>query len=280
MDSKTRKILKTKLSRMSETKNSEQVKIWFQRIFGDYFIGRKCRFQWLLRELNSISDDKILHSKKCLDAGCGDGTITVLLAKKYPKWQITGIDKNEETIRVAKYRKRLYRIRNARFVQADLLELDGSSFCEGNFDLVTSLDVLEHIEDDIFLLKKFNRLLGPEGILILHVPAKDQYHFLKKPYFRSHPDHIRSGYTKKEIIDKVVKAGFKIYSLRRTFGVIATLGCDIENYLTVYRKATLLLSLVKFSLLPLLHFLVQLDLFYSSKTGNGIMIKALKEQKL
>ncbi len=273
-------ILKAKFNGMSEMKNPEQVKIWFQRIFGDYFIGRKCRSQWLLRELSSISGEKTFRLKKCLDAGCDDGTITVLLARKYPKWQITGIDKNEEAVRVARYRKRLYQIKNVHFVQADLLELEGSSFCEGNFDLVTSLDVLEHIENDIFLLKKFNRLLRQEGILILHVPAKDQSHFLRKPYFRSHPDHIRSGYTKKEIIDKVVKAGFNIYSLRRTFGAAATLGCDIENYLTVYRKAALLLSLVKISLLPLLHFLVRLDLLCSSKTGNGIMIKALKEQKL
>jgi len=269
-----------KFNGMSEMKNPEQVKIWFQRIFGDYFIGRKCRSQWLLRELSSISGGKTFRLKKCLDAGCEDGSITVLLAKKYPKWQITGIDKNKEAIRVARYRKRLYQMKNVHFVQADLLELDGSSFCERNFDLVTSLDVLEHIEKDISLLKKFNRLLRPAGILILHVPAKDQSHFLKKPYFRFHPDHIRSGYTKKEIIDKVVKAGFKIYSLRPTFGAAATLGCDIENYLTVYRKATLSLSLVKFSLLPLLHFLVQLDLLCSGKTGNGIIIKALKEQKL
>jgi len=273
-------ILKAKFNGMSEMKNPEQVKIWFQRIFGDYFIGRKCRSQWLLRELSSISGEKTFRLNKCLDAGCDDGTITILLARKYPKWEIIGIDKNEGAIRAAKYRKCLYQIKNVHFVQADLLELEGSSFCEGNFDLVTSLDVLEHIENDIFLLKKFNRLLRQEGILILHVPAKDQSHFLRKPYFRSHPDHIRSGYTKKEIIDKVVKAGFNIYSLRRTFGAAATLGCDIENYLTVYRKATLLLSLVKISLLPLLHFLVQLDLLCSSKTGNGIMIKALKEQKL
>ena len=164
-------------------------------------------------------------------------------------------------------------------VQTDLFRLDRLSFCNGTFDLVTALDVMEHIEDDIFVLKEFSRLLGPAGILILHVPAKDQYHFLGKSYFRCHPDHIRSGYTKKEIIDKVVKAGFNIYSLRRTFGAASTLGCDIENYLTVYRKATLLLSLVKISLLPLLHFLVQLDLLCSSKIGNGIMIKALKNRK-
>ncbi len=279
MANEATEIIEVKLKELSEMKSWEQAKIWFQRIFGDYFIGRKCRFQWLLRELSSISNDKTLGLKKCLDAGCDDGTITVLLARKYPKWQITGIDKNEKAIKVAKYRKRLYQMKNVHFVQADLFGLDRLSFCEGTFDLVTTLDVMEHIEDDILLLKGFNRLLGPAGILILHVPAKDQYHFLGKSYFRSHPDHIRSGYTKKEIIDKVVKAGFNIYSLRQTFGTIATLGCDIENYLVVHGKTIPLFSLLKLFLLPLFHFLVQFDLLCSSKIGNGIMIKASKNRK-
>jgi len=261
---------------MGELISYEQIEAWFQRIFGDYFIGRKCRSQWLLRELKSVSDGKILHPQRCLDAGCGDGTITLLLAKKYPEWEITGVDKGEEAIRVAKYRRCLNRTRNVRFVLTDLFELDDSSFHKKDFDLVTSLDVLEHIEDDIVVLEKFNWLLRPEGFLILHVPAKDQYHFLRKAYFRSHPDHIRSGYTNKEIIGKLVQARFKVCSLRRTFGTIATLGCDIENYLSAYTNTTALLGLAKLFLLPLLHFLVGFDLLCSGKIGNGILITAVK----
>ncbi len=272
-------ILKAKFNGMSEMKNPEQVKIWFQRIFGDYFIGRKCRSQWLLRELSSISGEKTFRLKKCLDAGCDDGSITVLLAKKYPKWQITGIDKNKEAVRVARYRKRLYQIKNVHFVQADLLELDGSSFCEGNFDLVTSLDVLEHIENDIFLLKKFNRLLRPEGILILHVPAKDQSHFLKKPYFKPHPNHVRSGYSEDEIIHKLERTGFRASSIKTTIRAGATLACDINNYLAIYKERTVLFSLFQVLLLPLLFFLVRFDVLCRDQHGNGIIIKAIKELK-
>ena len=239
-------IHKAKFNGMSEMKNPERVKIWFQRIFGDYFTGRKCRSQWLLRELSSISGEKTFRLKKCLDAGYDDGSITVLLAKKYPKWQITGIDKNKHAIRVARYRKRLYQIKNVHFVQADLFRLDRLSFYEGNFDLVTTLDVLEHIEDDIALSKNFNPLLRPEGILTLHVPAKDQYHFLKKSYFRSHPDYIRSGYSEDEIIHKLERTGFKVSLIETTIRASVTLACDINNYLAIYRKRALLFFFYSF----------------------------------
>lgn len=273
-------ILKAKFNRMSEMKNPEQVKIWFQRILGDYFIGRKCRSQWLLRELSFISSNKTFRLKKCLDAGCDDGTITVLLAKKYPKWQITGIDKNEEAIRAAKYRRCLYQTKNVHFVQADLFRLDGLSFCKGTFDLVTSLDVMEHIQDDILLLKKFNQLLSSEGILILHVPTKDQRHFLKRPYLRPHPDHVRIGYSKEEIVHKLERTGFRVSSIKTTIRAGATLACDINNYLAIYKKRTLLFFLLQLLLLPLLYFLAGFDLLCRGQHGNGIIIKAIKEPKI
>ncbi len=273
-------ILRVKPKEMSEMKSFEQAKIWFQKISGDYFIGRRSRSQWLLRELTSNSGDKTLQLKNCLDAGCDDGTITILLARKYPKWQIVGIDKNEKAIRAAKYRKCLYQVKNVRFVQADLFSLDRLSIYKETFDLIMSLDVIEHIEDDILFLKKFNQLLRLEGILILHLPAADQRHFLKRPYLRFHPDHVRSGYSKEEIIHKLEKAGFRVSSIKTTIRVSATLACDIENYLAVYRKKTLLFFVLQLLSLPLLYFLVRFDLLCGEQRGNGIIIKAIKESKI
>jgi len=273
-------ILKVKSNGMSEMKSRKWAKFWFQRILGDYFIGRKCRSQWLLRELSLVGSNKTFRLKKCLDAGCDDGTITVLLAKRYPEWQITGIDKNEEAIRVAKYRKHLYEIKNVHFAQADLFGLDRLSFDKGTFDLVVILDVMEHIKDDIVLLKKSNQLLSSEGILILHVPARDQYHFLKKPYLRPHPNHVRSGYSEDEIIHKLERTGFRVSSIKATIRAGATLACDIDNYLAMYRKRTLLIFLLQLLLLPLSYSLVRFDLLCRDRHGNGIIIKAIKESKI
>jgi SAM-dependent methyltransferase len=44
-------------------------------------------------------------------------------------------------------------------------------FGDGSFDLVTTLDVLEHIEDDVAALAELRRVLRPDGLLLIAVPA-------------------------------------------------------------------------------------------------------------
>lgn len=264
---------------MSELINYEQVKTWFQRFFGDHHIGRRSRFLWLIRELDSSVSIEMRAPKKCLDVGCGDGTITILLANKYPEWQITGMDVDEREIETAKCRSHLWQMENVDFIQADLLKLNDLISCE-DFDLIISLDVLEHVDDDVTFLKTINQLLKLGGTLVLHIPTKDQWHFLKRPYLRPHPDHVRTGYSEEEIIHKLERTDFKIFSITRTIRIGTTLACDINNYLAIYRKRTSLFFLLQLLLLPLLCFLVRFDLLCKNQHGNGIIIKAIKERKI
>jgi SAM-dependent methyltransferase len=48
---------------------------------------------------------------------------------------------------------------------------DVSSLGDGSFDLVYSLNVLEHIEDDLGALRELHRVTAPRGRLLLYVPA-------------------------------------------------------------------------------------------------------------
>ena len=48
-------------------------------------------------------------------------------------------------------------------------------FDDGTFDLVTALDVVEHTDDDVAVLREMRRVLRPGGTLLLTVPA---YRFL------------------------------------------------------------------------------------------------------
>jgi SAM-dependent methyltransferase len=44
-------------------------------------------------------------------------------------------------------------------------------FADGSFDVVTALDVIEHLDDDLGSLKEIHRVLRPGGRVLLFVPA-------------------------------------------------------------------------------------------------------------
>ncbi|MDP2672025.1 MAG: class I SAM-dependent methyltransferase [Candidatus Daviesbacteria bacterium] len=66
-------------------------------------------------------------------------------------------------------------------------------FPNEQFSTVISVDVLEHIKNDDKAIKEIFRVLQDGGLLILHVPNKNQRHILfEKPV--EHKDHVREGY--------------------------------------------------------------------------------------
>lgn len=74
-----------------------------------------------------------------------------------------------------------------------------------SFDCITCLDVLEHVEDDELALLSLHEHLGANGTLLITVPAYQRL-------WSRHDEmahHVRR-YSKKELIRKIQKAGFKI----------------------------------------------------------------------
>ena len=123
---------------------------------------------------------------RILDAGCGTG----LLAKKLEKFGVvTGIDISPEAILYAKKR-------GIRAIKASVTKLP---FKDETFDLVVSIDVLYHqnVENDLNALGEFKRVLKPNGILIVKVPA---YNWLRG----SHDIvvHTKHRYTLEELIER------------------------------------------------------------------------------
>ncbi len=75
----------------------------------------------------------------------------------------------------------------------------------GNIDLLFSIDVLEHIEEDEKILSQFFEKLNPGGLLFLYVPARMELY----SEFDKSIGHFRR-YNKEELKLKVQKAGFTI----------------------------------------------------------------------
>ena len=96
---------------------------------------------------------------RLLDAGCGTGQMTKLL-ERYG--DAVGLEIAPEAIDFA--RKRGVK----EIVQGSISD---PPFAAGSFDVVLSLDVIEHVDDDVHILNSLFEIVKPGGHLIVTVPA-------------------------------------------------------------------------------------------------------------
>ena len=124
---------------------------------------------------------------RTLEVGCGNGNFTSLMAPGCS--ELVAVDLNAEY--VAQTKVRLAEYGHVRVIAADATQLD----YDQTFDTIILLDVLEHIEDDVDLLRRLRRLLVPNGTLLLKVPAiAPLYNSLDKAvghYRRYTPESLR-----------------------------------------------------------------------------------------
>jgi 2-polyprenyl-3-methyl-5-hydroxy-6-metoxy-1,4-benzoquinol methylase len=110
---------------------------------------------------------------KVLDIGCSFGVLAFHLAKK--GYSVVGIDINPESIELANNIKKILKITNIHFINADFLE---NNLPPNEFDIVIMVEVLEHIKEDRRAINEVYRILDKGGILIISVPyAKEVKEF-------------------------------------------------------------------------------------------------------
>ncbi len=96
---------------------------------------------------------------RVLDAGCGSGRNMVEL-QRYGS--VTGIELSSPSVQAARERG------VGEVLEGSVLELP---FADDSFDLAVSLDVVEHLEDDVAALRELRRVVAPGGRLLVTVPA-------------------------------------------------------------------------------------------------------------
>lgn len=115
-----------------------------------------------------------MDAKHILDAGCGSGVYAFSLAKQLPQRAIVGLDINPDYYQQCLTKKEYFHRHNTQFILGSLTQ----PFGEESYDLIYSVDVLEHIENDTEALKSICNGLKPDGYLVLHVPrANPEYIF-------------------------------------------------------------------------------------------------------
>ena len=112
----------------------------------------------------------IAKGKKVLDAACGSGYGTALMAATAQS--VTGIDISTEAISYAS--KRYAKLSNVRYVEASIAELP---FEEHSFDVIVSFETIEHVNEEMqnSFLREIKRCLKKDGILVMSSPDKRTY---------------------------------------------------------------------------------------------------------
>ncbi len=112
------------------------------------------RIDFILRNLKQN-----IKSKKVLDIGCGGGILCEPLARL--EANVTGIDENEAAINTAKAHAKTNKL-NISYFNTSI----GKTKFKEKFDIITCMEVIEHVKDLKSLLTGIRNNLKPKGLFV------------------------------------------------------------------------------------------------------------------
>jgi len=160
-----------------------------------WFVGRRKIIESFLKPVcaalkgNARGDEPLT----ILDVGCGTGANLEMLSQ-FGKAE--GVDVSEEALEFCRARG---------LAQVKQGAAEALPYKSGSFDLVTGLDVVEHLDDDVAGLKEMRRVLRPDGKAVLFVPA-----FMFLWGVQDDISNHRRRYTMTGLKEAVTKAGFEV----------------------------------------------------------------------
>ena len=151
-----------------------------------WYRGRRTVLEGVLDGLDLPAGTRIL------DAGCGSGRNMIELARY---GTVTGVELSETSVALARERH------SGEVVAGSVLEMP---FPDHSFELAVSLDVIEHLEDDLTALREMRRTVAPGGALLVTVPA---YQWLWSGHDEINHHHRR--YTRRSLQHVAEQAGWR-----------------------------------------------------------------------
>ena len=221
-----------------------------------------------------------LKGLRILDAGCGFGQYDQFMLRTFSKIRIDAIDVKQDYLDDCRhYFKKDIKRDRIDFEQMDLLDPDFKKL----YDLVLCVDVMEHIHEDVKVLKNISAAMKPESTFIMHSPS----HYAEDDAGEDDSfvgEHARPGYSKDEISAKLREAGLEPVELKYTYGWAGHTAWVMlikwpMLWINKIGKIALLLMLPWYAitLIPGL-LLMSIDMIGDHSKGTGILVVAKKQQ--
>lgn len=203
------------------------------------------------------------------DAGAGMGQFSYFILNKYEKSRVFAVDLKDDYLQSFKHFAKKEGFRNYSYKTADLQEFTPAK----KYDLITAIDILEHIENDLQVLKNFRKCLKPGGKLIISSPSN----FDKSAQFIE--EHFRPGYSKQEMISKLSAAGFRIVTIDYMYGFFGHIYWQLIMKIPLAlldknKLFALILPLYYLIFYPFGFLMMIMDFVSSVRKGTGLLVVA------
>lgn len=212
-----------------------------------------------------------------LDAGAGFGQYTWRMSRMNRRWNIKAIDIDQEHVdECRRFFSEAGLGDRVTCIAGDLTELNDT----GLYDIILSVDVMEHIREDELVFKNFYRALKPGGIILISTPSdlggsdvhnEDEHSFID--------EHVRDGYSIGEISQKLKRAGFDNIRALYTYGKPGNISWKLSmkypvKMLDLSKAFFLVLPIYYLIFFPVALVLNTFDVCLTHKKGTGLVVSA------
>ncbi len=251
---------------------------WLRRLFY-YLLDLLLLRTWHVhRELRAWAKGRTQEPLNILDAGSGYGQYTYWLSGLSKLWQILAVDVKDDQVADSNQFFRAIGRTNVQFAVQDLV-----LYQEPNaFDLALSVDVMEHILEDVEVFRNLHASLKDGGMLLISTPSDqggsdvhgdDETSFIE--------EHVRDGYNIHEIQQKLRTAGFERIEARYSYGEPGQVSwrLSMKYPILMLGRSRLFFVLLPFYyalVFPLCLVLNSWDARTMHDSGTGLIVKAWK----
>jgi SAM-dependent methyltransferase len=241
----------------------------------DFHLLRTWHIHKLIRQVMAGFKTQHIH---ILDAGCGFGQYSFFFLRKFKNVNVTGVDISDSHIKRAANFFKSCGFKNAKFYASDLTNYRS----ESRYNIIISVDVMEHILEDQKVFDNFFFSLNPGGVLIINTPSDMGGSEAHTEHDHSFIDeHVRNGYSIPDITEKLKKSGFSEVIGKYTYGTLGHISwiLSMKYPIMMLNASKLLYLILPFYLILVYPFCILMnfaDLHTDHKRGTGLLVKATK----
>ncbi|MBA0719414.1 hypothetical protein Golax_007101 [Gossypium laxum] len=156
-----------------KTQHYELPTSFFRLVLGKNFKYSCCYFSDESKTLEDAEEamlelycerSQLKDGQTVLDVGCGWGSLSLYIARKYPNCRVTGIcnSTTQKAFIEEQYRDR--QLQNVEIIVADISTFE----MEASYDRIYSIEMFEHMKNYHDLLKKISKWMKEDSLLFVH----------------------------------------------------------------------------------------------------------------